>query len=117
MIITDETRRVVAIYLTDYLLAEKEQLMIPESKWTREDIINWIDSGLEAYESIHQLRQYAVSISPDNFNGQMFLLSDAKKVKLFNSITEAKGYAQSLAPSIIYDVCEYLPDSKDYVVI
>ncbi len=119
MKITDENRRVVASYLADYLLLEKERILIPESEWTHVDITNWVDSGLEAYESINQPKQYA--IAPVNrgdgrhLNGQQFLLSDNKKVKLFDSIAEAKKEAESLG--LICDVCEYLPESGDYVVV
>jgi len=123
--INDTNRRVVASYLADYLLLEKERIVIPEPDWTQTDITNWIESGLEAYEAINHPKQYAVSRSIEgiSLNGQEFLLSDDKKVRMFDSIAEAKEHAHSVGiteedfDNVTFNICEYLPESGDYVVI
>jgi len=126
--INDTNRRVVASYLADYLLLEKERIVIPEpdsNNWTQADITNWIESGLKAYEAIHHPKQYTISRSIEDIslNGQEFLLSDDKNVRLFDSIAEAKEHAHLIGiteedfDNVTFNICEYLPESGDYVVI
>jgi len=110
MIIDDTNRKQLASYLADYLTVEME----------REDepcLTDVMEEGLDAYESINQPKQYAIASGSlrINLNGQQFLLSDNKKVRLFDSIAEAKEGAESLG--FICDVCEYLPESGDYVAV
>jgi len=116
MLINDENRRKLANYLADYFEVEMEIPAI-DPPWTQEHIKDVMEQGLEAYESINQPKQYAIASGSlrINLNGQQFLLSDNKKVRLFDSIAEAKEGAESLG--LICDVCEYLPESGDYVAV
>ena len=108
MLINDTNRRKLALYLKDYIADEMEG----DDNFCQMEVI---EHGLEAYESINQPKQYAISVSTRNFNGQMILLSDDKKVRLFDSITEANEYASSKGFPFV--LCEYLPESGDYVVV
>jgi len=110
MLINDENRKKLASYLAEYLAVEMERSDEP-------CLMDLMGEGLEAYEAINQPKQYAISpgLHGLHLNGQQFLLSDNKKVRLFDSIAEAKKGAELLG--IICDVCEYLPESGDYVVV
>ena len=122
MLINDTNRKELAKYLADYIDQEMEFL---EPPWEPDSIIDAIESGLEAYESINQPKQYVISRSIANvhLNGQEFLLSDNKDVRLFDSIAEAKEHAHSVGiteedfDNTTFNICEYLPESGDYVVI
>ena len=114
MLINDTNRRKLANYLADYFEVEMDIPAI-DPPWTPEVIRDVMEQGLEAYESINQPKQYAISVSTRNFNGQMILLSDDKKVRLFDSITEANEYAS--LKGFPFVLCEYLPESGDYVVV
>ena len=118
MIIDDTNRKQLASYLADYLTVEME----------REDepcLTDVMEEGLDAYEAINQPKQYAVSRSIEgiSLNGQEFLLSDDKKVRMFDSIAEAKEHAYSVGiteedfENTTFNICEHLPESGDYVVI
>ncbi len=115
MKITDENRRAVAKYLADYIDQEMELL---EPPWEADRMIEVLESGLEAYESINQPKQYAVSLGTHGLtlNGQAFLLSVGRKVRLLDSIAEAKEWAKAIGMSCC-DVYEYLPESEDYVAV
>ena len=127
MLINDTNRKELAKYLADYVSTEVERSMEIEGfgAWDVGDMQKWIDSGLEAYESINQPKQYVISRSIANvhLNGQEFLLSDNKDVRLFDSIAEAKEHAHSVGiteedfDNTTFNICEYLPESGDYVVI
>jgi len=127
MEITDENRKEVAKYLADYVSTEVERAQ--ETKgfgaWDTGNMQAWIESGLDAYEAINHPKQFAVSRSIEDIslNGQEFLLSDDKKVRMFDSIAEAKEHAHSVGiteedfDNVTFNICEYLPESGDYVVI
>jgi len=122
MLINDTNRKELAKYLADYIDQEMELL---EPPWEADRMIEVLESGLEAYESINQPKQYVISRSIANvhLNGQEFLLSDNKDVRLFDSIAEAKENAHSVGiteedfDNTTFNICEYLPESGDYVVI
>jgi len=121
MKITDENRKKVALYLAEYFELEMER----NPDWTWEDGSSWIEEGLQAYEAINHPKQFAVSRSIEgiSLNGQEFLLSDDKKVRMFDSIAEAKEHAHSVGiteedfDNGTFNICKYLPESGDYVVL
>ena len=54
MVITDANRKDVATYLADYISTEVERSMQTKGfgPWDTGDMVKWIESGLEAYESV-----------------------------------------------------------------
>lgn len=122
MLINDTNRKELAKYLADYIDQEMDFI---EPPWEADRMIDAMESGLDAYESINQPKQYVISRSIANvhLNGQEFLLSDNKDVRLFDSIAEAKEHAHSVGiteedfDNTTFNICEYLPESGDYVVI
>ncbi|KKN55606.1 hypothetical protein LCGC14_0580780 [marine sediment metagenome] len=127
MEITDENRKDVAKYLADYVVEEVDRSLKIEGfgPWDTGNMEHWIEQGLNAYESINQPSQYAISRSIEgiSLNGQEFLLSDNKDVRLFDSIAEAKEHAHSVGitdedfDNVTCNICEYLPETGDYVIV